>query len=700
MFQVNFKREIEMKKLLICLLILLTPFLSVSEENNEPLKIFITGSLSPQGMERIGKPISTINKEKILKKHQASLGEVLNGEPGISGTNFGPGASRPIIRGQGKERVRVLENGLENGDVSASSDDHAVTSEPLTTERIDVIRGPSTLMFGGQAIGGVVNVIDGSIAEENIGKDFTGKLNITAGDSASDEFSGSTILQGQAGSLNWYFSGFGRSTNDIEIPGFAESSLLREMEEDEHDDEEDEDHEEEDHEDEEVKDILENSDTESYGFKAGLSHVWDSGFIGFAVKNTGSEYGIPGGHLHMEEEEDEEEEGDVRIDLEQTRIESRGAVHLHQDFLDTVRFGFSFSDYEHKELEGSSVGTLYERESFEGRVLLTHHHEDYLEGGFGLQINYDDLEVTGDEAFIPSTKTFNPAIFLVEDFALNNNLILQLGGRYENSSVDPFQMSSENFNVFSASSGLIWHNNTKEYSTAFNFSYSERAPNATELFADGAHIASQIFEIGNSDIEKEGSLGAEFILRKLTGPTRGSFTAFIQDYSDYINLSARGGEMEGFSVFEYENIDARFWGFEADLKQDLINSKGHLLTLNLGFDSVRARDTNNNQNLPRITPIRTKIGLSYSHDIFNAYLDSIIVEEQDKIAEFELPTDGYALLNAGVNVNLTRNEAQSIELFFRGTNLTNEEARVHTSFLKDQAPLRGRAFFAGLTANF
>lgn len=695
-----------MKILLSLLFVLITPLICIaeggSEERTEPVRILITGSLSPQGMERIGKPISTLNSEDIMKKHEATLGETLNSEPGISGTNFGPGASRPIIRGQGKERVRVLENGLENGDVSAASDDHAITSDPLSIERVDIIRGASSLMFGGQAIGGVVNVIDESIAEENIGRDFTGRLNITQGDSASDEFSGSTVLQGQAGSLNWYLSGFSRDTNNIEIPGYAESSLLREMEEHEHDehgDEDHDDHDEEHHEEEEVKGKLENSDTKSYGIKAGVSHVWDNGFVGLAVKSTGSEYGIPGGHFHAEDEHGEDEEN-VRIDLEQTRIESRGAVHLHQDLIDSVRFGFAYSDYEHKELEGKSIGTIYDRESFEGRVLLTHHHEEYLEGGLGFQVNYDDLTITGDEAFLPSTETFTPAIFFVEDVALSNNLIWQLGGRYENSNVDPIGFSSENFNVFSASTGLLWHNETKDYSTALNFSYSERAPNATELFADGAHIASQTFEIGDSDLDKEGSLGAELILRKLTGSTRGSFTAFYQDYNDYINLAAKEGQMEGFPVFKYENIDAKFWGFEAEAEQDLINSEGHLLTFNLGFDLVRATDADNNQNLPRITPVRSKVGLDYSYDIFSAYVDAIFVEKQDKIAEFELPTDSYALLNAGAKVNLVENNGKSIDLFLRGTNLTNDEARVHTSFLKDQAPLRGRAFFAGLTANF
>ena len=272
--------------------------------------------------------------------------------------------------------------------------------------------------------------------------------------------------------------------------------------------------------------------------------------------------------------------------------------------------------------------------------------------------------------------------------------------RYENSNVDPVTAAGENFNIISASTGLIWHDNAKDYSTALNVSYSERAPNSAELFADGVHLASGIFEIGDDNLDKEGSLGAELILRKLTGPTRASLTAFVQDYNDYINLAARGLEEEGLPVFAYENIDARFWGFEAEAEQDLIRSGEHLLTLDLGFDLVRARDVNNDQNLPRITPVRTKLGLDYSYDIFSAYVDAVFVEEQDRISEFELPTDSYTLLNAGLNVNVFQDEDRSIDFFVRGTNLTDDEARVHTSFLKDQAPLRGRAFFTGLSVDF
>ena len=719
-----------MKKLRIVLTALLIVSISANaqeqsveaEKSTEPVRLLITGSLSPEGMETIGKPISVISKEELDRKSEGSIADTLSKEPGVSSTNFGPGASRPLIRGQGKERVRVLENGMESGDVSSVSDDHAVPLDTLGTERVDILRGPSTLLFGSQAIGGVVNIIDGSIKEEAIGKDLTGKIELSGGDSASEQKAGALMLEGQKGSLNWHFSGYSRETGDISIPGFAESSIFREQEAAEetghdHDIELEEDHDhahnQDLHSDEaetEQKGTLKNSDTDSYGVKGGLTHVWDRGFFGIAVRHTGSEYGIPGGHSHAEEdshehsldEEAEEVHADetVRIDLEQTKIESRGAVHLHDGFMDSVKFGLIYSDYTHDELEGSEVGTTYDRKAFEGRALITHHHEDLLEGGFGIQLNHEDLSVTGAEAFIPDAETFSPGIFTIEDFALNDNLIWQVGGRIEHAAINPSGLDDKDFNPMSASTGLIWHDQDKKYSTAFTASYSERAPNVSELFADGVHVASQIYERGSSDLETENSVSMELIFRKLTGTVRGSFGTFVQDYSNYINLQNSGEEIDSFDVYDYSEIEARLWGFETEVEADLYNHGGHLLTLYSGFDLVRGRNKTNDDNLPRVTPVRTKLGMEYSYNKLSSFVEAVIAESQDNTAEYELPTDGYTLLNAGFDYTIAQGQNSKVKLFTKGTNLTDEEARIHSSFLKDLAPLRGRAFFAGIRAEF
>lgn len=670
-----------------------------AEDDNvdKPVRILISGSLSPQGMQRLGKAINVVSGDKLQKKQSNSIADVLSNEVGISTTGFGPGSGRPIIRGQTKDRVRILENGLENGDVSSVSDDHAVTNDPFSTDRIDILRGASALMYGGQSIGGLVDIIDESIAEDNIGKDLDGQLKILKGDSASGELSASAKLKGQADSINWHFSTFTRKTQDIKVPGLKNS----------------------DESDENTRSLLfdnsnkklANSDIDNNGFKLGLSKVFDNGYLGLAIRHTDSNYGVPASHgfeVHTEEEVDHEDEHEhheelehdnVRIDMQQDRLETRGAFHIHEGYLDSIRYGLAVSDYEHRELDGENVGTLYARKVFEGRCLVSHHHEDLLEGGLGFQINYDELNVSGEEAFIPSANTFTPALFLVEDFSVNKNLIFQLGLRTENVNIDP-GFTDKAYNIYSASTGLILNSLDREYSASLNLALAQKAPNNTELFAYGAHLASQTFEIGNANLKKEQSLGMELILSKLKGASRGSLNLFIQDYSNYINLNSLGYIQEGFSAFEYSNINARFWGFEADIVRDILNANGQLLSLAAGFDMVRATDLDRNRSLARITPIRTKLGLNHRYSIFSNFIEIQRVESQNRIAEFETSTPGYSLLNMGSDIDIYKKDATIVQLFVKANNLTNEEAKLHTSFIKDQAPLRGRAFFAGINVSF
>jgi iron complex outermembrane receptor protein len=681
-----------------------------SNEENPPTEMYITGALTPIGLDRLGKPVSIITHEELQERSESTLGELLSSEPGVSGTYFGPGASRPVIRGQSKQRVRVLENGLESGDVSDISEDHAVAVDPLSVERIDILRGPSTLLYGSSAIGGVVNMIDKSIAQEAVGRPIAGEVDLRKGDSADEESSGAASFKGEIGSLNWHFSSFYRETDDIEIPGFAESSKLREMEEVEEHEHEEVEHEQEQHEEEEARGKLENSDTLSKGFKIGGSHVWNQGFFGIGIKTFDSKYGVPGGHAHHEEalheEEDEEEEhleGEAlpRIDLNQFRLESRGEVRMNDDFFRAVRFGAIYSNYEHKELEGDETATKFDKDSFEGRVELTHAHEDGLEGGWGTQFRYDDFKAEGEEAFLPPSKTIAPALFAIEDYRISDNLVWQLGGRYEYVNVDADAISSKNFNMFSASTGPVMNLDSEGvYTAGLSLSYSERAPTSTELFADGAHIATQSFEIGDSDLNKEQSFGTEFVLRKNTGRLTGTTSLFWQQYSDYINLVPSGEEEEDLLVYLYEMDRARFWGFEAEGDYQLFSDNPHGFHLYGQIDYVRGDNLSNDDPLPRITPLRGKIGVKYKHENASAYVEGVFVDEQDETADFELPTDSYSLLNTGVAYQLPLDDRNTYELYARATNLTDEEARVHTSFLKDVAPLRGRAFFAGVRLVF
>lgn len=699
--------------------------------------------LNPSLLE-YGKPLSVMGEEEIQSRMEPTLGETVRLEPGVRSSFFGQGASRPVIRGFAGERVRVLKNGVTTGDVSDISEDHVVVADPMQAEQIEILRGPETLLYGSGAIGGAVNVTDDSIPETPLGKPFEGNVLGQLGDSADNERTLGVKFRGEQGHFNWFASGFVRETDDYEIPGFAESSRFREMEEMEHDhrhevehvgemheDDHDLDHEHEhEHEDEhghegeeEVRGKLENSDTETWGATAGGSYVWDKGFFGLSVSGFGSDYGVPG-HVHAEGEEhghgEEEEHGeeehedehhhelgeeeDVRIEAEQLRVDMRGRVDDVSEAIESIKFRVGLADYEHDEIEGGSIGTTYERDTVDARVEFLHAPISGLSGAVGFQLLYDDFSALGDEAFLMPVETWTPALFLFEEAEVSDSLDFRFGGRVEAVSHDPEGQSSEDFVPFSVSAGPVWDPTGEgDYSVGLTFAYTERAPNAVELFSEGAHLARQIFEIGNSDLDKEASWGVDLSVRKNDGVVTGAFTPFYQGFSNYINLAGTGAEDEGLPVFAYEEIDAYFWGFEFESAlhlEELFDMGPHAVSLEYQADYVRARNEDVSGNIPRIPPLRNIVRARYNfRDAFEALIEGVFVEEQDDLAEFEIPTDSYTLLNTEASVKLPFLKEKDLRLFARGTNLTDDEARVHSSFLKDLAPLRGRAFLFGLRAN-
>ena len=654
--------------------------------------LYVTGALTPTGLERLGKPLSVITSSEIRQSSASNVGDLLAAEPGVSATSFAPGASRPIIRGQGKERVRIIENGIESGDVSRTSDDHGIAAEALDLQRIDILRGPSTLLYGSGAMGGVVNLIDNSIAEESVGAPVKGVLEFTGGDEADNTRSGFGALRGSIEKFNWYLSGFSRHTDDIQIPGFAESEQLREEEAEGGDAPE-----------EETRGVLENSATRSDGFRAGSSWVWDSGFWGLSVRRFNSKYGVPGGHSHEEAEGDaasEEEEAGTKIDMHHTRWETRGEARIEDSFIKRVRWGGSLSNYEHNELEGEETGTRFTNKAIEGRVEVVHAHREGREGGWGVQFNTDKLSAQGEEAFIPTSRTTTPAIFAVEEFSLADNVTWEIGGRYESNEVDPIDERKARFDLVSASAGVQWRPNGGGVTTALNVSFSQRAPNATELFAEGPHVATQSFEIGREDLSREQSIGVEALVKKTDGRFRGSLSTFLHHFTDFISLRPTEEEEDGLQVYRYDMTRARFYGGELSAEYDLFADDTHRLTVNGQVDYVRAQDLKLDDPLPRITPLRGRIGTEYQRGAFQFGVDCDLVSSQDRTAAFERETDGYILLGLNASYDIKIREETAVTLFLRGSNLTDEEARVHTSFLKDVAPLRGRAANLGVMVRF
>jgi iron complex outermembrane receptor protein len=632
-------------------------------------------------------PVEVLSGTELTEQLQPTLGETLSNQPGVNSTYFGPGASRPIIRGLGGDRIRVLQDGVGSGDASNTSPDHAVSLEPSIAERIEVVRGPATLLYGSSAVGGVVNVLDNRIPDYRTDRPITGSVDLRAG-TVSDETAGSLNLNGSIDNFGWHVDLSKRETDDYEIPGFAE----------EHHDEEEPGHDEEPgHEEEQPFGILPNSFVESDGAGAGISYIGDKGFLGFAYSGFNTLYGVPGHHHHEEEEhaEDEvraaqeEEEEPVRIDLNQRRYDVRGGYNSAFGFFRALKLRLGVTNYEHAELEGEAVGTLFTNDSFETRVEALHKPFGSFTGSFGLQIANRDFTAVGEEAFLPPTDTSSWALFLYEEMG-SGDLRLQLGGRFEHQDVDAETtgINSRSFGGFSASAGVVYLPN-EDYSLSAAFARSQKLPNAEELFSNGPHIATNAFEIGDPNLDTETSYGFDVSLRRLTGPVTGEVSFFVNRFNDFIFEQFTDEIEDGLQVFRYVQTDALFIGAEAHADIELIHAEPHHVSLELLGDFVRAEITDTDEALPRIPPFRIGGGINYQGRAFFGNIHLRYVDNQSRVSSFEEPTDSYTMLNANIGYRLFAG-GMSHEFILRGTNLTDEEARNHVSFLKEVAPLPGR----------
>ena len=648
-------------------------------------ELVVTATADPRRQLDVAQPTTVLSGEELETRSGTTLGETLSEQPGVSTTYFGPGAGRPVIRGFGGDRIRVLEGGLGSADASSTSPDHAVSSDPMAAERIEVIRGPATLLYGSSAVGGVVNILTERIPEFVPEEAVTGSLHLRGG-SAADERSGSVELGGALGGrLAWHADYLNRETDDYEIPGFAESERFREAEEEEHEGEE------------EVRGVLENSSQESESGSVGLSWVADQGFLGLSVSGLDTNYGVPG-HGHGEEEgeheegekgeHEEEEEAAVRIDLEQRRIDLAGELLRDTGPFRGMKLRLGSADYEHVELEGAEVGTRFENETFEGRLELVQRRRGRLSGTVGLQGSTSDFAAFGEEAFVPPSTTDLLALFAYEEVDFDP-FRLQFGSRWESQDVSAeTDLPDRSFDAFSASVGGILDLGAS-HALAATLSRSARIPTATELYADGPHAATSAFEIGDPTFDEEVGLGLDLSLRRTEGRVTGSVTGFYDRFDDYIFERLTGEEEDGLTVIQFTQRDAEFWGAEAQALVDLYESEASHLVLELTGDTVRAELRDTGEPLPRIPPLRLGAGLDYHRGPWRLFGEVRWSDKQDRLSENETLTDSYTLVNAAVSYRFLLGDSV-LDVFLRGRNLTDEEARLHTSFLKDLAPLPGR----------
>lgn len=656
-------------------------------------EIIVSATPLERTVEQLAQPTSVLSGDALIRRQSTSIGETLAKEPGVSASYFGPVASRPVIRGQYGERVRVLSNGLDALDASALSEDHAISLDAILAERVEVVRGPATLLYGSGAAGGLVNIVDSRIPEAPLEDAFSGALALGS-DSATGRRSAAMRVDTGTERLALHADWFRRDTDDVEIPGYAESARLRALEEEEHEPGEPE----HDDEEEEAFGVVDNTDSETEGGAAAVTVTGDDSYAGLAISRYTSNYGIPGTHAHEEDLAADGEEA-IRIDLDQTRYDLAGDTGP-VGALDGVRFRVARNDYRHVEFEGDAVGTVYDTRGTDARFEFRHRPGDRLEGALGFQYKRIDFNAAGDEAFVPPSLTEQASLFAFEELAMSDTLVLQASARVEQQDLRADGLPGYDDMAFGGSLGAIWSVGTAT-SLSANLALTERNPNATELYADGPHLAVQRYEIG-SVARGDGTLGKE-VSTNIDVTLRGAYermnftlTGFVNNVDDYILLRPTGDIRLELPVFEYVQRDVEMYGFEAQALLELFETPAGHLHVSLTTDFVYAEEADSGDYLPRIPPLRFGAGLHYSRGGFEAALGATWYGEQDRTGANELPTDSYTLVDAETSYRFE----QGLLLFLEGSNLGDEEARRHTSPLKDQVPLPGRSLSLGLRWDF
>jgi iron complex outermembrane receptor protein len=678
---------------------------------NEPAptlkEVTVTGN--PLGSSDLVAPTSALAGTALLLKRESTLGETLADTPGVSSTYFGPNASRPIIRGQDGDRIRILQNGGASIDASGLSFDHAVPMDPLTIERIEVLRGPGALLYGGSAVGGVVNVIDSRIPREALFDEkggITGKADVGLSSADRGKNAGISLDTG-SNRFGLHLDTSSRTNGDTRVPielnctrpggiGLARRIC--------------------------------NSAADTHSVSLGGSLFFDRGYVGASVTDYGSVYGTVA-------------EDNVKIDMRSKRYALEGLVRVGNGLIESIKTQMSSSDYQHVELNAGVPQTTFKNKGNELRLEVRHAKFGSLEGMVGLQFENSQFSAVGAEAFAPFTRSANKALFVFEELGTGWGK-LTFGGRLEKAAVTSdgnptlarFVVGKRDFNLGSyALGGLL--NLAPAWKLTSNLSYSERAPKDYELYANGPHGATGVYEVGNTQFEKERATSLDVGMQWKSGADRAALTGFISRFNNYIYLdrtgstrdsdgngaggvgvTACGAPNDAVSVesgctsriqpeFSYRQVRARFSGLEANGNIRLFD-KGRTVDLELRGDLLRADNLTIGQPLPRIAPARVGATLVLAEGPWQGRLGFNTTSLQSRVPVGQQPTNGYTLWNAVVTyrMQIATPTTGQVLWYARLDNAGNQLAYSATSILTQtvpgRSPLPGRSLKVGLQASF
>jgi iron complex outermembrane receptor protein len=578
----------------------------------------------------------------------------------------------------------VLNNAGASLDASSLSFDHAVPIDPLVVERIEVLRGPAALLYGGSAVGGVVNAIDNRIPRDPItGVKGVGELRYGG---AATERGASGLVETGGNGFALHADAFWRKTDDLRVPDFDrpldDGSTER-------------------------RDRIRDSASEAKGGALGGSAVWDHGYLGAAVDSYRNNYGAVA------------EEG-VVIHMKRDKLALAGEVRDLGSFITTVRGQFGHTDYQHQEVEGSGeIGTTFKNKGTDYRFEAVHARQALgqgeLDGVIGLQGENSTFEALGEEGFVPTTHTRQTALFVLEQWSLARSTTLSAGLRYERDNVDsdgdapggepkfgPPQQRS--FTPFNFSLGAV-HNLDADWQLSANGSATERAPVGYEIYANGIHAATGTFERGDLNQAKERGKHLDVGLQWKHADHRLKLSAFYSRFSNYIVLQPTGEPDvvdggESFPVYEFRGVPARLYGLEIEGQTRLLDAASKL-DLDGHADWLRGDDRSNGEPLPRLAPVRLTAGLTWQVGDWSARAEVQHAEKQSRVPSNETPTPAWTMVNLSLSYRLRLGDSDGL-LFAKLNNLTDELAYNASTIqtVRPLAPLGGRALMAGLRLAF
>lgn len=643
--------------------------------------VVITGE---QTTDSVAKPFSLIDKDTLNSKGASTIGEALRYTPGLDATGFGPNASRPIVRGQDADRIKILRNSASTVDVSALSFDHALPVDPFSLTQVEVLRGPAALAYGGNAVGGAVNLIDQRIARTAV-QGFNGEINALGGGASKQTAGGFQLNAGVGQGISLHLDGFRRRTGDLETPTFTDPNGL-------------------------VGNRVLNSSSNSSGVGFGSSVQTRHGYVGLSAEQFNSNYGVP-------------KSLDVRIGMDSERYALEGEQRYGGVF-NSVKFRLAHTDYQHQEFEDGTPATQFTNRGLDGRLEIGHAPLNVgplrASGTLGLQFENTDFSAIGDEAFVPSTSSDHTGVFYV----------LKAKGKADNSGTFEFGVRQEQVKIDAASTGLSPDSGPvlglgvaggpaqsrsfnpssvsvgytqplgRGWSLGGSVSQVERAPSAFELFADGEHVATDAYEKGNSNLREERGRHIELTSAWAGSSSGFSATAFASRFNNYIALIQRPAEtFNGLPVFDFAAVPAAFHGVELAYQRTHTNALGTWKP-RLQFDSVKGERRDGGGNLPRISPQRVVASLDYSRSAWSVRPE-LVVTADSRGAVGDPVTAGYQLLNVRVAKKFDAGQWAG-EVFANLDNLTDELAFSASTIntVRGFSPLQGRSALAGVKLLF